>query len=149
MSTSKKRGRPSKPPDLETLGGQIRSEREKRGLSPEQLMEYVGCSIKTISWGENNQGGGFSPQLRFAIAHELKSDFGDLEIREHLRAWLPRIVRLWEPEIRALLDDDEQDIDEIAEKLNDPITERRSRNLSRKKPAIKKPTKKRGDEDDE
>ncbi|HEX8708836.1 MAG TPA: helix-turn-helix transcriptional regulator [Pyrinomonadaceae bacterium] len=105
----KRKGRRSQKLDFNTLGGRIRFERERRGLSTELLGSYIGVTNQQISFAEKSlakvptgtymvgekEKKGYSDQLVFALAHELGKDFDEPEIRHHLDEWLDRMGQLW------------------------------------------------------
>lgn len=107
---AKKKGRPSRKLDINTLGGKIRYLREEVfHLNTETLGNFVGVTNQQISNAEQElekvitgtykvgekERKGYSDQLIFALAHELGSDFEEPEIRAHLILWMERMLRIW------------------------------------------------------
>jgi transcriptional regulator with XRE-family HTH domain len=78
---SKKRGRPSKPVDPNTLGGRIRAARERAGLTTVQLGARIGVADVTVTLVETGKS---NPARRTLIllAQVLEDDFGVEWLRE-------------------------------------------------------------------
>lgn len=80
----KRTGRPAAEIPLDTLGGKIRAARKKKSISAEALGKKIGIKHQSLTAIERNK---VEPEARTLIllAQELREDFGQPWLREHIK----------------------------------------------------------------
>lgn len=116
----------------------------KRGgkLTQEELASWLEMTGENISQNENGKYD-FSRQALVALAKELRCDFGEQWIRDHLRDWFYRMQAVWFGEGWGF--NDLMGTDEVVDPK--PIISGRRPNPPARQPGVdkkKEPDKKRG-----